>query len=296
MPDNPYFENISEEEIVQRLTSFEDLEIETMSIEEIQETIGDIILGYNRTIYRISPTGLTRARINNNTPFVNTNELWMPDYSTIEEALWKYGRCNDKGENIFYASSETDTVICEIRPENNSYITIVDCIPTHGELNALVHVVGVNDLSSARNDFRPIFENHYNRMREENGDFYRKNLLIDNFITKQFTQIVSETESWRYKTCIAITRILLSTPDVVGIIYPSIAANSKGANFVFKPDFANANLQIIRAGMFEVVHVNESSITVRLIMSPQSLCTSGLGEIRWKTPERSEMTEFTITK
>lgn len=296
MSFNPYFKNITEEEITQRLNSVKDVEIESMSIDDIQNTIGDLILGYNRTTYKFNLKGLSRSRKNDNDPFLNTADLWIPDFNKIEEKKWKYGRCNDKGEGVFYASSETDTAICEAHPLKNSYITVVNCIPIHGQLNAVVQVVGVTALSKARNDLRPILENHYYRMKEENEEFFYKNLLIDNFVTEQFTQIVEEGENWKYKACIAITRILLSAPNVVGIVYPSIAANSKGVNFVFKPEFANNNLQIVGAGVFEVLDTDESLITLRHIMSPQSICTKGLGEIRWKSHEQNELTEFTINK
>lgn len=183
-----------------------------------------------------------------------------------------------------------------MRPKTNSIITIVECIPINEPLSAHMQVVGVDRLTETRNAYKTIFENHYKIMREDNEVYYKKNLLIDNFINEQFTQIVSEEENWKYKISIAITNILMSALNVVGIIYPSIAANSKGANFVFNKDFADKKLQIVKAGTYEITDVNDSNISVRLIMNPERLCTDGFGEVTWKSPKADEMNDFTIQK
>lgn len=297
MTHNPYFDDLSEAQIQEKLNTFKQLDIESLSIAEIQEKIGELIVGHNRKLYKLNPTGLNRARINYDTEvFLNSKDIWYPDYSTIDESKWKYGRCNDKGESIFYASSETDTAICEMYPGSTTFITLIECIPKNKPLEALVHVVGVDRLTEARNDFKLIFENHYKIMKDENEQFYNKNLLIDNFINEQFTQVIPENEKWRYKISIAITKILMSTPNVVGLIYPSIAANSKGANFVFKTDFVDSKLQITKAGMYEVNGLNDLNISVRLIMSPDKLCTDGFGELTWKCPDINEASDFMIKK
>lgn len=297
MPNNNYFESRSVSDIQEELDSFRDLDIENLTINEIEETIGHLMRGHIRKAYTLNPSGLCRVRENfNGEIFSNTRQLWYPNFMEIEEEKWKFGRCNDKGESIFYASSETDTSICEIQPENNSFITMISCKPTRTQLNAIVQVIGVDRLSNIRDEYRTIFRDHYNSLRETLGSDFDKNLLIDNFITEQFTQIVNKKEDWKYKISIAITKFFIEAPRVVGIIYPSIAANSKGANFAFKPEFANTALQIDGAGMYEINNVTDSDISCRLIMSPDTLCTDGFGPITWRTLEISEMQNFIIKK
>lgn len=250
MPNNNYFENRSESEIQRELDSFRQLDIENLTIDEIEETIGHLMRGHIRKVYILNPSGLCRVRENiNGEMFSKTKQLWYPNFKEIDKEKWKFGRCNDKGESIFYASSESNTCICEIRPEIKSLITMIGCRPKNTQPNAVVQVIGVDRLSNAREEYRAIFQDHHDSMRETLGLDFNKNLLIDNFITEQFTQIVNKEEDWKYKISIAITRFFIEAPRVVGIIYPSIAANSKGVNFAFKPEYADSAFQIDSAGI-----------------------------------------------
>ncbi len=290
-----YLDRIKINQLRRKLNKFRKMTLKDKSIFQIEKIIGKIILGHRRTLYTFNPSGLARARVNyDGAIFHNTKQVWYPDFNEIPKDKWKYRRCSTKGESVFYASTETDTVMIEMHPKNNTILTMVECIPKKGLLKAIVQVVGVPKLTEARNDFKTIFDKHYERKKKESEEYYLKNLLIDDFLNEHFTQDVSENEDYKYKISIAITRILMNAPDVVGIIYPSIAAKSKGANFVFKNEFVDANLQIVKAGMYKITHVEKSSISVNLINNPKSLCTEGLGAISWKMPEIDEMQEFTI--
>ena len=90
MPYNPFFENITEEQIQEKLDLFRQMNLENMTIAQIQEKIGDLISGHYRTLYDLNPVGLARARRNDNEIFLNTKNLWYPDYSEIDESKWKY--------------------------------------------------------------------------------------------------------------------------------------------------------------------------------------------------------------
>lgn len=87
---------------------------------KIEPLFYEIINSYNRTIEK--NTILYRGRLNkrgNKIPYPN-NEMGMPDTKVIS----KNGRANPEGINYLYLAEDKDTVIAELRPGINCYVTI----------------------------------------------------------------------------------------------------------------------------------------------------------------------------
>jgi hypothetical protein len=291
-----YLEEKTIEEIKKEISGFDNLNLKELSIEEIKEKIHDIILGHLRITYSINPEGLTRGRKNiNNQIFTNKDELWYPNWDKIEKEKHQLNRCSDLGEKILYTSSETDTIICELQLEKGEFFTIVDFVPKSEKLNAIVQVIGINELSKSQEKFKKLFNEHFSKLKTDAPKEYEKNILIDNFLSTQFQIKVAPYESWKYKLTIAISQILLSNPETDGLLYPSISSNSKGANIVLKPEIVDKNLRIVRAGLFQVVDkTKEEGLTVRLIQVPAEQYVTELVNWTWRNPTEGDYQDFSV--
>lgn len=196
---------------------------------------------------------------------------------------------------VYYVSTETDTVICELQLEKGDIFTIADFYSKTPNLSALVQTIGINELSKSQEKYKRLFQEYYLKLKIDAPNEYDKNILIDNFLSEQFQIIVNQHEDWKYKLTIAISQILLSNPDADGLLYPSISYNTKGANLILKPKIVDERLIIGRAGMFQVVDkTKEEGITVRLILVPSENTTNELVNIIWRTPNDEEFLDFSV--
>ena len=296
--ETKYIQNRSIAEIKKDIHSFEadSVKLKHQSITDIEKMLSKIILGHLRITYKLNPEALVRGRPNKNSEiFSNKADLWYPDWEKIPKEKHKLGRCNDKGESVFYASTETDTTICELQLTEGDYFTLADFIPRQQKLDAILQVIGIKELSKTRKEYEKIFNEHYNKLKKDSPEDYEKNILIDDFLGRQFTQIVSEEEDWKYKITIAITHILLSNSGTDGLIYPSIAVNAKGVNFALKPKIVDDNLQIVRAGMYQTLREYKfQNPNVRLILMPMNKETKELIKMSWTTPDSNSHQDFEV--
>jgi len=294
--ESNYLQSKSIAEITKEIKDFESLNLNDLSIEQIKSKIHNIILGHLRITYKINPEGLTRGRKNLNKEIFNSKkDLWYPNWDEISRDKHKLNRCNDLGKKIFYASTETDTVICELQLEKGDFFTVVDIFPKTPELNAIVQVIGIKELAKSQEKYRVLFKDYYEKLKKDSPDDYEKNILIDKFLSDQFQIIVNENESWKYKLTIAISQILLSNPETDGLLYPSISSNSKGANLVLKTTIVDEKLVIGRAGIYQVVDKTKfEGITVRLIQVPTQTIVKELISIKWRLPTDQEFQEFSV--
>ena len=299
--NSKYIENKSVEEIQNEIDCYRNLDLQALSIKEIEEKIGNIILGHIKIIYNIKPAGLVRGRKNlNSESFLHKKKLIYPNWDEIPLKDHKYGRCGDKGEIIMYASTETDTAICELALEESGYFTLADFKSNKTNLEIKAQVIGIKEISESREDYRKLFNSYYDKLKVESPQEYEKNILIDNFLSTQFQQIVPENENWKYKITIAISHILFSGEDFDALVFPSIASCSKGVNFALKKDFVDDNLKFIRAGFYEVIQTsNENNPTVRLIqipkpIDPEKYKKDGITDIKWTSPPKGFYEEFTV--
>jgi len=295
--ESKYLESKSFEEIENKINEFRSLNLKDLSIEQIKSKIHNIILGHLRKTYKVNPEGLTRGRKNiNNQIFSSKDDLWYPNWDIIPKKDQKLNRCNDLGEKMFYVSTETDTVICELQLEKGDIFTIADFFPKTSNLNAIVQAIGINELSKSQEKCKKLFQDYYSKLKIDAPNEYDKNILIDNFLSEQFQIIVNQHEDWKYKLTIAISQILLSNPDTDGLLYPSISSNTKGANLILKPKIVDEKLIIGRAGMFQVVDkTKEEGITVRLILVPSENTSKEFDKIIWRTPKDEEFQNFSVS-
>jgi hypothetical protein len=291
-----YLETKTLDEISKEIDGFKNLDLKNLTIDEIKTEIHNVILGHLRITYLVNPQGLIRGRKNiNRKLFFNKKDLWYPNWDEIPEEKYCLNRCSDAGEKMLYTAIETDTTICELQLKKGEIFTIAHFFPNKEKLNAKVQVIGIRELSSAQAKFKKLFNDHYLKLKKDAPTEYEKNILVDDFLSQNFRIKVDSNETWKYKLTIAISQILLSNSDTVGLIYPSISRNGKEANIIFKPDFVDKNLRIGQAGVFEVLDQNrDSGIFVKLVLVPRESNVKELIYISWRYPKDGEDESFSL--
>ena len=159
-----YLQTKTLEEIRTEINEFRGLNLKELSIKQIKSKIHYIILGHLRIPYKLNPEGLIRGRKNINLKTFGTKkELWYPNWDELPKEIQQLNRCSDLGEKIFYSSSETDTVICELQLESGDIFTIADFSPKTPNLEAIIRLLGLmnyrNLKKSLRNYFKIITQN-----------------------------------------------------------------------------------------------------------------------------------------
>ena len=107
-------------------------------------------------------------------------------------------------------------------------------------------------------------------------------------------QVVNHNESWKYKISIAITNILLQHNDINGLLYPSIAANRRGANILLKPDYADTHFGITGRDIMEIMDSNSKSIFVEKRFAPLNRPHKDRNKIKWRFPADNEKDNYEI--
>ena len=258
-------------EVQNSISKFDISCIENATIEELQEKIGKLILTYSSKCYNINPGGvILRGRINNlNDLFTTTEQLWYPPSDKID----KIGRCNNIGQSLFYCSIDPKTILRELRPEKNNWITILECSTPNRAWSSLMPI-GILALKNINNDLYTIFANHFNTSFLISENDKKINLLLETFLT----DIFQKKEREFYKLTVAISNILLIDKKVNGIIYPSIASNFDGLNFVLRPHFADLNITPYHAAVYQIVERTGSRYFLKRIYNSSFLNSHNLFE------------------
>jgi hypothetical protein len=293
-----YLQRKKLDEISKEINRFKSLDLGRLSIDAIKIEILNIILGHLRITYLVNPQGLVRGRKNiNRRLFFNKKDLWYPNWDDIPKELHCLNRCNDAGDKMLYTATETDTTICELQLNKGDIFTLAHFYPKKEKLNAKVQVIGIKDLSKSQSKYEKLFNEHYLKLKKDAPEEYEKNILVDDFLSEHFQIKVGSTETWKYKITIAISQILLTNPDTVGLIYPSISTNAKGANIILKADFVDRNLIIGQAGVFEVVDQSiEKGISVKQILVPRENNVKELLYISWRCSKDGDEDEIFSVK
>jgi hypothetical protein len=126
----------------------------------------------------------------------------------------------------------------------------------------LVQPIGVSHLQKLENGYGTTFKNYY--LNDGKSNAVEQNRKIDEFLNDKFHEIVKKGEEWKYNATIAITKIFMTGP-FMGLLYPSISAKMKGANFVFKPKFADQNFRIVNGRMYKITEATPEYILLLTI-------------------------------
>lgn len=293
--DSRYIHNKTLSEIKEVLNTILQMPLEITEITEIEDLLGKIILGHERTIYTLNVPELIRVRKNiRKKKFKHITCLSYPKWDLIPKKKWDFARGNDKGQSMFYAATETATAIIEVRPKLNEHITVIVNSRNNQSLKTNLQVIGINKLINIDSRYEIIFKEHVSRYKNLSADLKEKNDLINDFLDEQFMLPVGEDETWKYKISIAITNILLNHESVNGLLYPSIAMKHKGANILLKPEFVDLNFHLTTCVIFDITNENATIVEVEKLYRPLNNPYNLNGYLKWRVPKHGEKEKYEI--
>lgn len=170
---------------------------------------------------------------------------------------------------MFYCSNEFETAIAEVRPDLGKFITVANFRP--------------NIINGKLPSFRikPVCIQHLQRIVGHKScvqkfDLTKRNKLLleaDDYFDTLFTEIVSDSNEYRYKITVAITKCMLAdimndNNDIFstnGMIYPSIVKDNKSINILLKPIYAENNFQIVSLQTFQVIEENNKGFLLKFV-------------------------------
>lgn len=260
------------DDIQKEIDEFHLLNVEGATIAELQAKLSSIMTGHTRTLYRLNPEGIFRARKNENQAEFNlVSEVSYPDWNKIPKAAHSKGRCHDLGENGCYCATERDTVIVEVNPKLHDVITLID-FEVNPPLNALILPIGIKFLQQQKNGYKEIFKKHY-----PDGNFdelFEKNMKIESFLDEIFHETVPKGMEWKYNATIAISKMLMSSGHD-GMSFCSISAKLNGVNFVFRPEIADRHFTIVNGRMYKVIEAIGNRLKLQAIKVLESVAPNG---------------------
>lgn len=216
------------------MDKIEDINFKKLSVKEIENLFSEYLLGHTRPTDEIQPELFFRARLirfDEIEKIKTTESIWYRDWSKSEEIDFKYNRCSDKGQNIFYSSLCIENVVKEIEIIDGGYILIGEFKFKDKNKKLKAQTVNIEKLiSTAKDRFK-----NYKFKKSIDKDF-------EEFIVSHFKKKIYDYEDYLYKPTIALSNILLKNNEFECLIYPSVANNKNFFNYAIKPDVVDKHL------------------------------------------------------
>lgn len=229
------------EEVNSLIAKLENLNYAQASIEEIRELLEQLTLGFMTNAPRFEP-GVYLHRIRKCSKPTNIREATYPpkEYATI-------GRANDEGKPMFYASVGKSVPYSEIYPEVGDEILLSTWKSTSPMM--LNHIGYTDDVKEHLNSNRDLSKQYSISDWNPPSEIYA---VIYKFLGKHFTLEVNESAG--YKLTVAIANLLCGGDIFAGLIFPTVQVFGNSDNIVLKPDFVDANLQLVSVEFQRVTH------------------------------------------
>ncbi len=227
------------------------MNMETVSITEVEKLFSEHILGHNRPTINISTEGLFRARNvtgKDVAELATTASIWYPDFSAIEENYHRFNRCSTKGQNFFYASNFLGTTIFELNPKDEDLILVGVFHKRNPNFKFRSQFAGIEALRKNPNHKTSLETYQYPSGNDK---------TIEKYISAKFQEYVADHETYKYKPSIAFSNILLKNLGYSCIIYPSVASNLEYVNYGIKPEYVDEFL-FCRSTYLYKIRRNES--------------------------------------
>ncbi|WP_395056462.1 RES domain-containing protein [Flavobacterium sp.] len=217
---------LSIKELQSAIDKYQSLDFQTISIEEAYELFCQIMIGfyvaplvlYNEPIFR------ARKHSEKGKLFENMSDLIYPINPS------KYGRLNDVGESIFYGALNKDTAFVEMRLKVNDEVTLLES-KRKSSSQLLMMEIGIKEIiieKGSKPDFNRV---HLDRFEQTCDSMEKKDRyhIINDFLITEITKIVSDSETYKYKSTIAIGQhYIKGNPATEGMLYPSITRQKAG--------------------------------------------------------------------
>jgi hypothetical protein len=230
------------------------LDVENLSIEEIEEHLSHYILRHTRPNVHLATT-LFRSRIIKSEDISNFNTvecIWYRDWNKVSPSNYSYGRCNNKGQNFFYGSNYLEATINEINPKNGDYVMTGVFALKNPAYKFIGQFAGLNTIIKS-SQFKTL-DNYKFKTIED--------FKLEEILSQKFQDRINENESHKYKFTIALSNILLKNDEFSCIVYPSVASDLKYVNFGIKPECIDS---LFYCQTIEIFEVKKTTLETTLI-------------------------------
>ncbi|MGK2864509.1 MAG: hypothetical protein ACSLE0_21445, partial [Chitinophagaceae bacterium] len=271
------------EEIELRISQIRNLDLSTVTIEEITELLVSMMKGYKLStlIYKPGRRDIFRA-IRYSEPPNKISDLWYPPLEYAE-----INRANRRGEQVFYGSSMREIPLFELNARVGNKFVISRWKTTK---DLALNNVGYNEtifqkFNSSRQNQKWISEFGVEAKRTENT-------LIRNFLAECFSQKLTASNPNIYKLTVAIAEKLfnngiamignnLVTINFEGLIYPTLQMNANGDNIALKRSFIDkGGLELQSVEFVEIKGIMDFKYDLNVIAKSNTIRNGG--EIDWE--------------
>ncbi|SDG52060.1 RES domain-containing protein [Pseudomonas benzenivorans] len=232
---------ISLEEIRSIINELESCDRELLTIAGLKHRVQLLMNGYSCMTRVISSSNAWRARRITGMKYIeNIREVWYPK----PEHVKTYGRLNRPKKPMFYIAASHETAVLEMRPTVGDRFAVLQL--RLKDSSSLPHVMelGVAErksMNGSRSSVHLLENTIIGRKLLE--DHIEKNLLIRSFLAREFMRVVDRGEEHLFKLSVAIGETFLSSPQIHGVLYPSMAGDPSAAttaeNMALKPNAAD---------------------------------------------------------
>jgi hypothetical protein len=190
-----------------------------------------------RLLYKIGSGELCfRSRHNlNEDYFTTTNQLRYPELQHVTN----YARANKIGQSVFYGSDRRPTSYAEfmeyLARESEIGSEIGMTISVWQVIDDLNLVLVLNPNDTTETEYVQSHLDNYNTLLEDlDEDLREGTTAFYSYVGEKFAEIASENKDV-YKITSAYSNLITEGANIDGIIYPSVAFQSRGYNVALKP-------------------------------------------------------------
>lgn len=270
--------NLTYNDLLKAIDEFQSMDFKIFSITDADKLFRQIIKHFvTQTMVWKEPI-IYRARRHSSDKllFENTMELIYPKNATT------LGRLNEIGESLFYGASHRDTALLEMRPKLGEEFTIIESRLIDSKNAPKFMEVGIRELMAEQNHSPDFMKQNRVVIEKTLGteDNKRRYRLINDFLVKEMTKVVKESELHNYKGTIAIGQFYLKgNPLADGMIYPSISR--RGAECIaIKPESYDRFYRPDRCFKIKIVNIDADGIPTAYCVD-NSVKIDGSGQITW---------------
>lgn len=164
------------------------------------------------------------------------------------------GRCNLKGESVFYSALDFKTAIWETRPKEGDYITVSEWEIKPGE-KIYTHYIFHPSLTSINNESSKAYTAYLESKRQINPELVEIFDELILFLTEEYMKKVDDDKKEDYLfSAVYSSRLLHGKPDSNGfkidaVCYPSV-----------RVDYGLSNLAILNKNIFDKLKLNNITV------------------------------------
>lgn len=269
-------EKPSKEQILARISEIENLDLRNTSIDEINELLSLLFTGYKITTPLFEP-GIELFRgIKYTEKPTNISYLTYPP-----KKFAKINRASRENESVFYAATTRDIPFFELNVRPGDFLVISKWITTKK--------IFLNNVGYTEENFANLDSNRENQTWNNNQNekgIEEENTIIQNFLAKTFSQIITNSNTDLYKLTIAIAEKHFFSDMFHGLLYPTIPMKANADNLAIKPGYIDdGGLEFLQVEFIEVTKQYDFKYDINILDWANSISSNGTIEWKGRLPQ-----------